>query len=879
VNPWPSPRFPRILLALVVATSALLIAARVLGPGLLEGLLQRQANLLAQQRGIDSIRLEHVQLRGLRHVYLESLRVARGMDLDLEARDIEMTLRPVSLLFGGTGIESVEVETLVLRAGDPSRPLADWQDLLGKGPPGADGPSGPHGKIGAGRWPDVHLASVTGTVWTPLGAWFLREGEARLEVVPEVWRGRERRFSVHLQMERNQGPSTQLDSEGRLGPEGVREASLTLSPPLEIPLHSGRARLAGIRWTPERLALLDLAWDGPSGQVLRVPRVSIGFESPTEAKDPLDGLPLPGEWRGPLQRILRERRIATIEVEQPRWQWIPRLSPSRPGTEEHEPVEEPRGAPGAWLSRSSRRAWEVLDRLRSRIGEIWASIPRLRISFQGATFHPLEPGSLAPEPGRSLANVGGSLQWTPEGSMSLEMRMDCPETAPGTLTWTVSPNLDRWSLTADLREVPLEPWRFLWASSGEAGPDLLRTFRGSLDVDHAARRLSGTGEIALGGWKVLVPAIAPDPLSFQEIALSGRLEFDHDHLSLTEAEFRCGRLVVPLSVQVSHIETAPRFEARGSIQRITAADLQASLPPELLGSLRGMRLAGTFAARFDLEIDTARLESVRLDLQPDVSDLQVLSLGDTVDLGLLRSVFLHQIEETDGTVVQRLVGEGSPFWVPLSEMPPWLVPALTMAEDATFFQHQGFSLPAIRRSLRVNLERGGFVQGASTLSQQLAKNLFLSREKTLSRKIQEALLTWQLEKTLTKERILELYLNIIEWGPEVFGLREAAGHYFAKRPEELTPMETALLVAMIPGPRLFHEQLLKQGRPPALHRNRAEALIRDLGRHGVLTQEQVEAALAETPRFAPLELANPPPPSTEGLGYEPSPMPPPPEPF
>jgi hypothetical protein len=202
-----------------------------------------------------------------------------------------------------------------------------------------------------------------------------------------------------------------------------------------------------------------------------------------------------------------------------------------------------------------------------------------------------------------------------------------------------------------------------------------------------------------------------------------------------------------------------------------------------------------------------------------------------------------------------------------------------MAEDASFFRHQD-SRP--RRSAGACGEpgAGGFVLGASTLSQQLAKNLFLSRAKTQARKIQEALLTWQLEKTLTKERILELYLNIIEWGPEVFGLREAAGHYFGKRPEELTPMETALLVAMIPGPRLFHEQLLKQGRPPALYRNRAEALVRELGRQKVLTPETGRnrpgggSPPSRRVEYWPIPRRS----SSEGLGYEPSPMPPPPNP-
>lgn len=869
MNSRPLQRFLRILLAPILVIALALAAVWLLGPSALEGLIQRQVDRLARDRGI-AIGLEGLDLAGLKRLRVQSVHLSRGTALDLEARDVEMVLRPLGLILGGRGIESIEVAAVSFRVGDEGHPPKDWKDLLGTGDGSREGPAVPPGGMArSGRWPDVHVASVTGTIRTPRGTWVLREGEARIEAVAEVLRAGERRFRGRFRLDHDS--PIQADVEAHLGPEGLQEVQATLDPPLEMPLHSGMARLGGVRWTPETLALLDLGWEGPGGQRLRVPRVSVAFEAPTGTAR--SGLP--AAWRPLEERLFPGRQMAFIEVEKPLWQWIPRPPIVVPNSGA-EDAGNGKG-PAAWLARASRRTWMALDGFREQIGRIGASVPRIPVTIQGASFHPLEPGALAPEPGRSLANVGAVLRWTPEGAMTLEMRLDCPDAAPGTVTWTLSPDLDRWTLAADLRDLPLDPWRFLWG--GQGGPSLLRTARLTLEVDHGARRVSGSGELALGGWSIGIPAVASAPLSFQDVALSGRLEVDPNTLTLTDAEFRSGRLVVPLSIRVTGVRESPRFQVQGTVQRIAAADLVASLPPELLGSLQGMRLAGTFAGRFDLDIDTAHLDSVRLDLQPDVSDLQVLSLGDAVDLGLLRSVFLHQIEETDGTVVQRLVGEDSPFWVPLSAMPPWLVPALTMAEDATFFRHQGFSLSAIRRSLRVNLERGGFVQGASTLSQQLAKNLFLSREKTLARKVQEALLTWQLEKTLTKERILELYLNIIEWGPEVFGLREAAGHYFAKRPEELTPMETALLVVMIPGPRVFHDLLLKQGRPPALYRARAEALIRELGRQMVLTPEQVEAALAETPRFAPVELAHPPPVSDEGLGYEPSPMPPAPEPF
>ena len=178
----------------------------------------------------------------------------------------------------------------------------------------------------------------------------------------------------------------------------------------------------------------------------------------------------------------------------------------------------------------------------------------------------------------------------------------------------------------------------------------------------------------------------------------------------------------------------------------------------------------------------------------------------------------------------------------------YLVDALTTAEDATFFKHKGFSPVGIRRSVKVNLERGGFYQGASTLSQQLVKNLFLSREKTLSRKLQEVFLTWQMEQVLPKEKILELYLNVIEWGPNTWGLREAAGHYFAKRPSELSPLEAAYLVSIVPSPRAYHKHIEDGAVPPSFER-RVKSLLEEMERRKLIPGEEVAAALEQHVRF------------------------------
>ena len=161
------------------------------------------------------------------------------------------------------------------------------------------------------------------------------------------------------------------------------------------------------------------------------------------------------------------------------------------------------------------------------------------------------------------------------------------------------------------------------------------------------------------------------------------------------------------------------------------------------------------------------------------------------------------------------------MWVPLSRISPHLRHAVVAAEDASFFTHEGFDWEGIKDAAMHNLEAGEFKRGGSTITQQLAKNLYLSSERSLFRKAKEALITRELEQRLSKKRILELYLNVAEWGHDVYGAEAAARHHFGKPSHELTADEAAWLAAILPSPRRYdplrkttfhtrrHERILK----------------------------------------------------------------------
>lgn len=144
-------------------------------------------------------------------------------------------------------------------------------------------------------------------------------------------------------------------------------------------------------------------------------------------------------------------------------------------------------------------------------------------------------------------------------------------------------------------------------------------------------------------------------------------------------------------------------------------------------------------------------------------------------------------------------------WVPLSRISPYLIKAVLIAEDDKFWSHEGFDYAAMQKALEKDIRAKKFKLGGSTISQQLAKNLYLSPAKNPVRKIREAIITWRMERALSKKRILELYLNVAEWGDRgIFGIETAALHYFGKPASDLNPEEAARLAAVLPNPRKFN---------------------------------------------------------------------------
>lgn len=180
-------------------------------------------------------------------------------------------------------------------------------------------------------------------------------------------------------------------------------------------------------------------------------------------------------------------------------------------------------------------------------------------------------------------------------------------------------------------------------------------------------------------------------------------------------------------------------------------------------------------------------------------------------------------------------------WTRLSQISPYLIQAVLISEDDKFYQHEGFDWEEINESFEKNIDKGKILRGGSTITQQLAKNLFLKPTRNPFRKIREALIAIKLEKELSKNRILEIYLNVIEWGTNIYGIGQASRHYFNKTPHTLSVAEAIRLASVLPNPHRFSALSNQSRRMQFKRRLIASRMLR----RNAISQDQYNQALIE----------------------------------
>lgn len=338
-----------------------------------------------------------------------------------------------------------------------------------------------------------------------------------------------------------------------------------------------------------------------------------------------------------------------------------------------------------------------------------------------------------------------------------------------------------------------------WLRRFDPAAEVMIEPSGSLELEYSSDGACGIRiDAAVTGGILESSMLADEPVVFDcSLSIAGSLA--DGSFTTDSGHLRLGSVPMELSLT----GTADRLEISLRNDSIPGACIAGSIPSALAGPLEGTRLSGSLSLDAYLRLDRACPDSSDIRLDVDASQLSVDWCP--VQVRPLREGGSCRMTDSWGN--SELIGldpQADPGFLPADSFPAWFEPLLCCAEDGSFRTHRGFSPEQIRGALIEDVRAGRFVRGASTLTMQLARNLFLGRDRTLARKLQEVFLTWRLESTLGKDRILEIYANIVELGPGVFGFEQASRHYFGCGFAGLGVRETAFLVSILPGPRVYH---------------------------------------------------------------------------
>ncbi|GAB3556385.1 transglycosylase domain-containing protein [Spirosoma fluminis] len=340
--------------------------------------------------------------------------------------------------------------------------------------------------------------------------------------------------------------------------------------------------------------------------------------------------------------------------------------------------------------------------------------------------------------------------------------------------------------------------------------DTLRAELHDVDRRGGEFRLEGAGSVR--NLRLNHPAIARTDVLVEQAAMDANVFVGENYVGVdSSSTLRLGEVSARPFVKYT-LSPSKTYEVQLHTDPLDAQALFNSFPQGLFESLEGMQVAGKLKYDLAFQLDTALPDSVKFNSGLTSDGFRILKMGRT-DFGSINKPFVYTPYEKGKPVRQIIVGPENPDYTPINQIAPDLRNALLTSEDYNFFTHKGFNEKAFRVSIATNFKEKSFKRGASTVSMQLVKNAFLNRNKTLSRKIEEILIVWLIENQhiVPKERMYEVYLNIIEWGRNVYGIGEASRYYFGKSPAYLTLGESIFLAFVVPRPKAALDWFLPDG--------------------------------------------------------------------
>lgn len=354
--------------------------------------------------------------------------------------------------------------------------------------------------------------------------------------------------------------------------------------------------------------------------------------------------------------------------------------------------------------------------------------------------------------------------------------------------------------------------------------------------------LAVDGHFSMENFCIHNKKIADDTVRVPHATFDYHVSVGKNYLSLDSTSgMVLDKMSITPYVNISN-ESSRVYTLKIQTAKTPATDFFRSLPEGMFDVVRGIEADGTLKFALDFKLDSSKPDSLLFDASLRKEKFRIRKYGDSYLLKI-NGDFIHSVYEHDRFVRSFPVGPENPAFTPLDQISVYFRNAVMTSEDGSFFYHNGFNEEAFRKSIATNFKAGKFVRGGSTISMQLVKNVYLTRKKTVARKAEEALIVWLIEsnRLCSKERMYEVYLNIIELGPGIYGIGEAAPFYFSKKPSELNLRESIFLASLLPHPKWFRYSFDTQGQLKPYFADYYRVVSNFLLRKNLITQEEHDA--------------------------------------
>jgi len=452
------------------------------------------------------------------------------------------------------------------------------------------------------------------------------------------------------------------------------------------------------------------------------------------------------------------------------------------------------------------------------------------------------------------------------------------------------------TLTLDIKaegDLPNVKWRDLTLDKGKLSLDLSIPLKADPLVE---------GRITLNQITTTLPLLSREALMWEDIEVAGKFklrgkwEEGFTQITTQNLALALGQLK-SVGEGTLDLTYPPLLQGKLNLPVTETDTIIQALPEPLLGPLGGIKTKGTFAWRGSLTLPLDEMESFQWTSNPELTDFAVTQIPERVNVYGLNDPFIHSVETPEGkrylaipeyketsmewmTAVSEHTPAQNQYWrnlvkkqgnkpevilkskntpsvdpdfqyIPLDAMSLYIPKAVLTGEDGDFFFHNGINWLTFRHALERNFRTGEVQLGASTLTMQLIKNLYLTQERTVMRKLQEAFLVYltEMEALILKERIMEIYLNIVEWGPGIHGIHQASQHFFGKSPEEISLLEAVYLTSILPAPGRYY-QMFQQREIPREWYNQMRFILGIMLERDRITPKQYNSALSKQLLFS-----------------------------